>query len=330
MDVSLSVRIDGLRLTILCINEDKFRSLKNFIIKKIFGLNHDIEGTKSPEEMDGFGGGEEIAKRALYRGYIKHPRTKVHVGMYSFSSHGYLTIALTGMAFTWFYQKFDDYNDRVRRLHKVLERNDAKIRRVDFAMDDWSGKLGIAYAMDSYGEGGFKVRGQEPKADLHPSGRKGEGMSWTVGNRKNGKSMHIYEKGLKVKSKHHPKWVRWELRLSNDDRKYLIPLKCLLSPSAVFEKAYPVTRSMDLVTDEVEFNGNLLRERKARGKVDIEKTLNGLKNSYGAFIKYLVENRRINGMTLIEFTFSDKPYRRANDLEDVDTNDILLMLIGSR
>lgn len=113
-----------------------------------------------------------------------------------------------------------------------------KITRWDGAVDDYAGLHTVEDAIRLHEEGKFSSGGRPPKKKEHGAWKTpdGTGRSVVVGNRKNGKRLSVYEKGMELGCPWHP-WVRWELSLGNKGR--VIPWEVLLEPGRYVVGAYP-------------------------------------------------------------------------------------------
>jgi phage replication initiation protein len=113
-----------------------------------------------------------------------------------------------------------------------------RITRWDGAVDDYAGLHSVEDAIRLHEEGKFSTGGRPPKKKEHGAWKTpdGTGRSVVVGNRKNGKRLSVYEKGMELGCPWHP-WVRWELSLGNKGR--VIPWEVLLEPGRYVVGAYP-------------------------------------------------------------------------------------------
>jgi len=113
----------------------------------------------------------------------------------------------------------------------------AKITRVDLAHDDFEGEIvNIEIALRWHKEGGFTTSGRPPKPRLIDDLGNGDGKTFYVGNRANGKLCRIYEKGRQLGDPSSP-WVRVELELRNKGRE--IPWVVLTSPLTYLAGGFP-------------------------------------------------------------------------------------------
>ena len=119
----------------------------------------------------------------------------------------------------------------------------AKITRVDTAMDDFEGDFTVRRAQMMYRAGKFQSTGKAHGGKMPLSnfmekkdGGKSLGKTFYVGDRKNGKMLRVYEKGIKEGDELRPDWVRWEVQFGNKDR--VVPWDILTNPSTYFLGAY--------------------------------------------------------------------------------------------
>lgn len=123
-------------------------------------------------------------------------------------------------------------------LYSVCDAFDVKITRCDIAFDDYDGLHPVSEAKNIYESGGFIVGGRCPSARYIDS--YGQGDTFYVGRRENGKMLRVYEKGKQLGAKD-SLWVRWELQLGSKDR--VIPFDVLLTPLSFLRGAYPLAMS---------------------------------------------------------------------------------------
>ena len=115
---------------------------------------------------------------------------------------------------------------------------DARITRWDGAVDDYEGLHSVNDAATNYQTGAFKCGGRQPGHSLRGDwlDPKGQGRTFYVGNRKNGKLFRVYEKGMQLGDPTSP-WTRHEVELHNVDRE--IPWEVLWQPGKYVSGAYP-------------------------------------------------------------------------------------------
>jgi phage replication initiation protein len=142
------------------------------------------------------------------------------------------------------------------RLYQfLLSVKDAKLTRVDLASDNFHSKTSMDDYLAMYHAGLFVNRGRAPNIEqvgnwIKPTGK---GRTLYIGNRKSGKLLRIYEKGLQLANGFHekyPDWIRVELELKNDDR--VIPFDCLLRPGQYLAGAYPALANMHKIQTRID------------------------------------------------------------------------------
>lgn len=117
------------------------------------------------------------------------------------------------------------------------EVNGARITRVDLAHDDPSGKVvNIDVVREWHAMGGFNSSGRPPTVRFIDDCGSGEGKTFYVGKRKNGKLVRCYEKGRQLGEPSSP-WFRIEVELRDKHR--VIPWDVLTRPGCYFAGAYP-------------------------------------------------------------------------------------------
>lgn len=125
----------------------------------------------------------------------------------------------------------------------------AKISRVDLAHDDFEGEIvNIEIAIGWHKEGGFTTSGRPPKPRLIDDLGSGDGKTFYVGKRANGKLCRVYEKGRQLGDPSSP-WVRVELELRNKGRE--IPWDVLTSPITYLAGSYPCLAYLSKEQDKI-------------------------------------------------------------------------------
>jgi phage replication initiation protein len=128
-----------------------------------------------------------------------------------------------------------------------------------------------------YEEGGFTVN-RRPKARFLDDMGSGDGSTFYVGRRENGKLFRAYEKGKQLGNRE-SKWVRFELELKSRDR--VIPLDVVTNPGGYLSGAYPCLSWIDEVQERVKTLSKVL-------KVSYEKVKGEAKKAYGRLINFMV------------------------------------------
>ena len=182
-----------------------------------------------------------------------------------------------------------------------------KITRADLAYDDFQGiTVNINLAKKWFREGLFTTSGRPPKAKLIDDFDSGEGKTFYIGNRKNGKLLRIYEKGRELGDPNSP-WCRAELELRSKDR--IIPWGILVKSGQYLAASYPAL--------------NFISIKQCTLKTNKQSTT----IKYEAMVKWLrsAAGKGINAMTLVqggdmsavfEQIIRDGLPKRLIDLED--------------
>lgn len=131
----------------------------------------------------------------------------------------------------------DDYFFIIQDLakhHKIV------IRRLDIAVDDFTGKYGIRFVQQAASKGLYN--GKTGDGPTYTTIKKGNERTIRIGSNKSFLSMCIYEKGkqmgLPVDHPDYLKRVRHELRM-NGTKEHPIPVDALFFPDKYFVGAYP-------------------------------------------------------------------------------------------
>lgn len=156
----------------------------------------------------------------------------------------------------------------------------ATLTRIDLASDNFNSKLSVDDYLEMYKADMFTSRGRPPNVEqagnwVNPNGK---GRTLYIGNRKSGKLLRIYEKGLQLANDFHekyPKWLRVELELKNQDR--VIPLDALLRPGQYLAGAYPALADIHKVQD-------VIKTAKKTAKSTFERSLEITKHQFGTHI----------------------------------------------
>jgi len=117
------------------------------------------------------------------------------------------------------------------------ELHDAKVTRVDLALDFFNGmSRTLPQLLEDYKNGAFDVRGRRPGSKIAGDWGNDAERSLYVGCRKSGKETNIYEKGDQLfgREAKNP-WVRIELRYGNKLR--VLPVDILRRPADFFAGA---------------------------------------------------------------------------------------------
>ncbi len=172
------------------------------------------------------------------------------------------------------------------RLYKFLSKiSTAKITRIDLASDNFHSSVSIDEYLTMYQAGLFTNRGRTPNVEqagnwIKPNGK---GRTLYVGNRKSGKLLRIYEKGLQLANGFHerfPNWIRTELELKNDDR--IIPFDTLLKPGQYLAGAYPALNNLHKVQTRIDTFKNT-------AKSTVERAVETTRHQFGKYIWSFIE-----------------------------------------
>lgn len=160
-----------------------------------------------------------------------------------------------------------------------LESLNAKLTRVDLAVDFLQGQHTVEEAVTLYQSGGFQLSGRAPSSRLDGDWIGiSEGRSFYVGKSKNGKMLRVYEKGRQLGDPVSD-WVRFEVQLGNRDR--VIPFDVLTRRDAFFAGCYPALSSF---IDEASEHIPTLSKA---GEISIANLLFHMKRCYGKVINIL-------------------------------------------
>lgn len=182
-----------------------------------------------------------------------------------------------------------------------------KITRSDLAYDDFEGKtVNIELAKKWLKDGLFTSSGRPPKARLIDDFDSGEGKTFYIGNRKNGKLLRIYEKGRELGDPNSP-WCRAEVELRSKDR--IIPWDVLYKSGQYLAGSYKAFHFVSIKQSKLETN-------KKATTIKYESMIRWIR---------MVAGKGMNAMLLVEegdiYAVFEKLIRdglpkRLNDLED--------------
>lgn len=180
-----------------------------------------------------------------------------------------------------------------QRVRDFLEGLDAKLTRVDLAVDLLNGEYTVDDAVDWYLIGGFTNRGRAPQTqqagDWIGDGK--SGRTFYVGSSKNGKLLRVYEKGREQGNPESP-WVRFEVQFGNRDRE--IPFDALTNRDAFFVGAYPA------LTEVLDVAGEKIQTTRTSGEVSLSHLLYHARRTYGKLFDVLMRDSGVNSSTLVE------------------------------
>jgi len=154
-----------------------------------------------------------------------------------------------------------------------------KITRIDLAHDDLEGKLTIDDFKNWYDLGLFHTKGTPPKWRKVTNSDKGDGDTFYVGKKENGKEACMYEKGKQQGDKN-SKWIRAEGRLTSAD--HHVPFETLTSPAVFLSGMYPAFAFLSSFHERVQVV-------KKQSKITLEKYIHYARLSYGQGVNLLLE-----------------------------------------
>lgn len=158
-------------------------------------------------------------------------------------------------------------------ISDLLESLDAKLTRVDLAVDFMAGEYTIDEAMEVYEWGGFQLGGRPPETKIVGDWLGGQsGRSFYVGKAENGKMLRVYEKGKQLGDSS-SNWTRFEVQLGNRDR--VIPFRALTDRDAFFAGCYPA------LADLLKHAAEAIETIQKGGTVSIAHLLFHLRRCYG-------------------------------------------------
>lgn len=166
-------------------------------------------------------------------------------------------------------------------LGEFLQGLDAKLTRVDLAVDFLHGEHCVEEAWTLYEMGGFTLNGRAPSSSLAGDWVNGvEGRTFYVGKAANGKSLRVYEKGKQLGDLS-SEWVRFEVQLGNRDR--VIPFEALTDRDAFFAGCYPALAGM--VDDAADY----IETQRTESAIAISHLMRHAVRSYGKLFGVVAE-----------------------------------------
>lgn len=155
-----------------------------------------------------------------------------------------------------------------------------KITRIDLACDDYDGSnISVDWGLNQYHQGGFTWTGAAPNIEqvgnwIAPTGK---GRTLTIGSRKSGKFLRIYEKGKKEGCSASP-WTRFEVEIKSRDR--LIPFDSLLNPSDYLAGSYPCAEHLNSVSERI-------KTEKKTAQFTLADSIANTKRQFGKHLRFL-------------------------------------------
>jgi phage replication initiation protein len=193
----------------------------------------------------------------------------------------------------------------VRDWHKMarlLRALDARLTRVDLAVDYLDGSYSVDDAVRMHSEGAFNCGGRDPSTACAGDwlGNKA-GRTLYIGKATNGKLLRVYEKGKQLGDLSSP-WVRFEVQLGNRDR--VIPLDVLTARDRFLAGCYPALADMLSVAAEA------IETTRSEGEVTLGHLAFHLRRSYGKVLSVIGQHLAPDLGELIEsITVTGAPRR---------------------
>lgn len=158
---------------------------------------------------------------------------------------------------------------------------DAKITRVDLAVDCLQGEYTVEDAADWYKAGLFNAGGRMPRHSTIGdwlSENTHHGRTLEVGKRGNGKMLRAYEKGRQLGDPNST-WTRFEVEIRNIDRD--IPLDVLTRCDEYFVGAYKCLQTiLDAAAERI-------ATHQKEGEISLEKLTHHAREAYGTTVHVL-------------------------------------------
>lgn len=137
-------------------------------------------------------------------------------------------------------ERINTYHDYFFVIQDLADNHKAIVRRLDIAVDDFTGKYDIRSVQQAISKGLYNSQtGQKP---LYTPIKKSNERTILIGSNKSSRSMCIYEKGKQMGlSSDHPYYLRrtrHELRLLGR-KNFVIPVEVIFQPDDYFVWAYP-------------------------------------------------------------------------------------------
>ncbi len=174
-------------------------------------------------------------------------------------------------------------------LYRFLdEQEQARITRIDLALDDFEGEFSSAEQADQADtDNKFSLTNRQPSVQHLGDWKRHDGLGRTlqVGKRENGKMFRGYEKGKQLGDRE-SLWFRSEIEFKNKDR--VLPLDMLLNPTDYFAGAYPY--ALELVENKVSRfyqSAKMIKTKKKESEITLNKAIEVFRNQFGRYAKTL-------------------------------------------
>lgn len=234
------------------------------------------------------------------RGYSSSVALYAHVGSRK-QSMGFIGFGGEAQAGTWMLSipgAGCSLIDAWGEMRDLLEELNAKITRLDLAVDFLQGEYTVDDAVSFYRAGKFTSSGRPPATSQAGDWLNERERTLYIGKAKNGKVLRAYEKGQQLGNRD-SKWTRYEVQFGNRDR--VIPLDALTERDKYFAGAYPV------LSELIQSAAEKIPTKQTEGETTLAHLLYHARRTYGkAFdtmsdiegfeIASLVEEVRVSGV----------------------------------
>ena len=166
-------------------------------------------------------------------------------------------------------------------IRDFLEAREGKVSRVDVTLDDLKGHASLDSFRKQYLNGEFCRAGRNPKMVEHIN-NDDSGDTISVGTRKGGLMVRIYEKG-RMLGDTASEWIRVEVELRAIKR--LIPLDVLVNPAPYFIGAYP---ALGRAYPNPEVVPVTIKTKSIENFLSLDKALRTAAASAGSFVAFMI------------------------------------------
>lgn len=181
---------------------------------------------------------------------------------------------------------------------KQLEKYQASITRIDIAYDDHQGYSDINSVREAYAQQQFQTSGRPPKAQYIDDCGSGDGKTFYVGNRENGKYFRAYEKGKQL-GDIESKWIRLEVEFKAKDRH--IPLDILTSAKFYIAGSYPALSFISFIQE-------VIKTVKEKLKITFNHLNKHCRIQYGRLICYSLHHLKLTPEQVIKNIYNSSGY----------------------
>lgn len=192
------------------------------------------------------------------------------------------------------------------RLRRLLSALDARLTRLDLAVDFMEGEYSVDDAVQMLEDGMFNGGGRSPSSSVAGDWiNRVLGRTLYVGKAQNGKLLRVYEKGRQLGNLE-SEWVRFEVQLGNRDR--VIPLDALVERDKYLAGCYPALAVM------LDHAGEKIATTRTEGATSLAHLMFHMRRSYGKVIDVLTDAFKADAVELIqELRISGAPRRLKPD-----------------